>query len=96
MKSSVHAELRADERYDLALPITINGEEGQTLDLSAHGILFESTARPALGSVVSLALTYRTSGEADWHIECEGEVVRVECYGESCNIAVRLRSPLFR
>lgn len=95
MKPPEHAELRADPRYALALPITMEGEEGQTLDLSAHGILFESTARPEVGSRVSLALSSH-GGETNWRIDCDGEVVRVESHGQACNIAVRLRQPLFR
>lgn len=88
-------ELRAQERYPVALPITMEGEEGQTLDLSAQGILFESTARPAVGSHVCLAIHYQVGG-APRSIDCDGEVVRVECHGDTCNIAVRLRRPLYR
>lgn len=88
-------ELRAQARYPIALPITMEGEEGQTLDLSAQGILFESAARPAVGSRVSLAIRYQV-GDSSQRIDCDGEVVRVECRGGSCNIAVRLHRPLYR
>lgn len=88
-------DLRAQRRYPVALPITMEGEEGQTLDLSAQGILLESAARPAVGSHVSMSIEYRV-GEAQWSIQCDGEVVRVESHGDACNIAVRLRRPLYR
>lgn len=90
-----HPEHRADRRYGLALPITLEGEEGQTLDLSAHGILLETSVRPEVGARVSLALHYR-AGSSDCRLTCEGEVVRVEPHGATCNIAVRLDRPLFR
>lgn len=89
------AELRAERRYPLALPITMEGEEGLTHDMSAHGILFEAGLRPDLGAQVSLSLQYR-AGQFDCRLECEGEVVRVEPQGELFNIAVKLHRPLFR
>ncbi len=88
-------ESRAQARYAVALPITMEGEEGQTLDLSAQGILFESAARPAVGTHVCLAILYQVGG-TDSRIDCDGEVVRVECHENVCNIAVRLRQPLYR
>ncbi len=88
-------ESRALARYPVALPITLEGEEGQTLDLSAQGVLFESAARPEVGSHVSLAIHYQV-GDTPLVLDCDGEVVRVECHGSACNIAVRLRRPLFR
>ena len=88
-------ELRAQARYAVALPITLEGEEGQTLDLSAQGILFESSVQPAVGTHVCLAIRYQV-GDTPLSIDCDGEVVRVERRGSACNIAVRLRRPLYR
>ncbi len=95
LKAPPATDARAQARYPVALPITMEGEEGQTLDLSAQGILFESTARPAVGTHVCLAILYQVGG-ADSRIDCDGEVVRVECHENMCNIAVRLRRPLYR
>ncbi len=88
-------ESRAQARYPAAIPIPMGGEEGQVLDLSAQGLLFESAARPAVGTQVFLAIHYQ-DGDTASRIACDGEVVRVECRESTCNIAVRLRRPLYR
>ena len=86
---------RTAERFAMSLPITLEGEEGVTLDLSANGILLETAVSPAVGSRVSLDLRYDT-GDVPCHLHCEGEVVRVLPPGEVFNVAVRLVEPLFR
>lgn len=88
------ADQRADERYAMALPITMEGEEGATHDLSAGGILFESPSQAEVGAQVALSLEYRRNG-VEHRLACEGEVVRVERHGDGYNIAVRLHAPLF-
>lgn len=95
MNTLLTTELRAQERYPVALPITMEGEDGQTLDLSAQGVLFESPVRPAVGSLVTLAIQYQ-AGDIPLSIDCDGEVVRVERRGSVFNVAVRLRQPLYR
>ncbi len=89
------ADQRTRQRYALALPITMEGEEGLTHDLSADGILFEARRRPALGARVALSLQYRAD-DAECRLRCDGEVVRVERHGDGFNIAVKLSRPLFR
>lgn len=85
---------RAADRFGLVLPITMEGEEGSILDLSARGVLVESASAPALGSEVALNLKYHTRGE-DHQLACTGKVVRVERHGDTFNIAVELTKPLF-
>jgi hypothetical protein len=86
---------RSAERFGLALPITMEGEECSSHDISATGVLLESSAAPALGATVSLMLQYRTEGR-EFSLDCVGEVVRVERHGDNYNIAVRLAEPLFQ
>lgn len=86
---------RSAERFGLALPITMEGEECSSHDISATGVLLESPAAPALGAQVSLMLQYRSDGR-DFTLDCVGEVVRVERHGDNFNIAVRLSEPLFQ
>ena len=86
---------RSAERFGLALPITMEGEECSSHDISATGVLLESPAAPALGACVSLTLQYRAEGR-DFRVDCSGEVVRVERHGDNYNIAVRLAEPLFQ
>lgn len=85
---------RSADRYGLVLPITMEGEEGSTQDLSATGVLVESDTAPSVGSKVELTLQYPWRGRQH-QLACGGEVVRVERHGDSFNIAVRLSQPLF-
>lgn len=86
---------RVAERFQVELPITLEGDEGSTLDLSATGVKFESSTAPELGAVVDLNLQYLMEGQ-NFELACRGEVVRVEREGDHFSIAVRLESPLFR
>lgn len=86
---------RSAERFGIALPITMEGEECASHDISATGVLLECPAAPVLGALVSLKLQYRAEDQ-DFCLDCRGEVVRVERHGENFNIAVRLSEPLFR
>lgn len=91
---------RDGDRFGIALPITMDdggaGEgEGETLDISESGILFETAAasQPQVGARVALTLEYTVDGE-QFHTRCEAEVVRVEQVGDRANVATRLLSPL--
>jgi hypothetical protein len=86
---------RSADRFGVALPITMEGEECATHDISATGVLLESTQAPALGSRVALTLQYQSEGRP-FSLDCAGEVVRVERHGKNFNIAVRLSEPLFQ
>lgn len=86
---------RSAERFGLALPITMEGEECASHDISATGVLLECPAAPELGAAVALILQYKAEGR-DFNLECSGDVVRVERHGENYNIAVRLHQPLFQ
>ena len=86
---------RSADRFGLALPITMEGEECAMHDISATGVLLEASQAPAVGSQVALSLQYQTEGRP-FRLDCAGEVVRVERRGEGFNIAVRLNEPLFR
>lgn len=85
---------RSAERFGLALPITMEGEACASHDISATGVLLETSSAPQLGANVALTLQYRAEGR-DFSLDCSGEVVRVERHGENFNIAVHLHSPLF-
>lgn len=85
---------RSADRFGVVLPITMEGEEGTTHDVSDTGVLVELGTAPAVGSEVGLTLQYRASGK-NHQIACSGHVVRVEPHGDSFNIAVQLSKPLF-
>jgi hypothetical protein len=86
---------RSADRFGLALPITMEGEECACHDISATGVLLESSQAPALGTQVELSLQYQAEGRP-FSVDCRGQVVRVERHGENFNIAVRLDEPLFQ
>lgn len=86
---------RSAERFGLALPITMEGEECACHDISATGVLLESAQAQELGAKVALSLQYDVEG-APYHLDCRGHVVRVERHGDNFNIAVQLDEPLFR
>ena len=94
MGSTSSLRPRSADRFGLVLPITMEGEEGSTHDLSATGMLLEAGSAPAVGSRVSLSLQYRRHGR-EHELACSGEVVRVEQHGDTYNVAVRLSEPLF-
>lgn len=90
---------RSGERFGLALPITMEGMdgmedvEGETLDLSESGILFETEAQPEVGATLDLTLRYCVDGQEFQH-RCQAQVVRVERVGTKSNVAAQLLSPL--
>jgi hypothetical protein len=86
---------RGADRYGVALPITLEGEEAACQDISATGLLVEAAKAPQLGAQVALSLQYEAEGRP-FSLDCSGRVVRVERHGDNYNIAVRLDEPLFQ
>ena len=86
---------RTGDRFGIALPITMEGVEGETHDISETGILFETSAdaEPQVGRRIDMTLQYSMDGR-HYHTRCAAEVVRVERVGDKVNIAARLLSPL--
>ena len=86
---------RCGDRFGIALPITMEDGEGETLDISETGILFETAAvlQPQVGAKISMTLEYSLDGH-EFQTRCEAEVVRVERVGNVVNVATRLLTPL--
>lgn len=87
------ADHRSSDRFGIALPITMEGGEGETHDISATGIYFETGFEPPLGSAIGLVLEYTLDGLAR-RTRCDAQVVRVERVGSRVNVAVRLLTAL--
>lgn len=85
---------RSSERFGLALPITMEGEDCASHDLSATGLLLEAASAPLVGATVDLTLEY-VRREREHRLACQGQVVRVERLARGYNIGVRLVQPLF-
>lgn len=85
---------RVAERFGAGLPYTLDGRDGQTRDLSATGLSFESDTTYAIGTIVDLTLRYGLDGH-NFPMPCQVEVVRVEPIGKRFLIAARFCRPFF-
>jgi hypothetical protein len=83
------AERRRDVRIAASMPLQVDGRAASTLDLSEHGLAFESESALREGDKVQLVVDYLLDGH-HYPMQCEGEVVRVEPRGNRWLVAARL------
>ncbi|HXG57417.1 MAG TPA: PilZ domain-containing protein [Thermoanaerobaculia bacterium] len=70
-------ELRQYRRFPVDLPIEAAGRRGKTVDISASGIAFESTARLQPGDSVTVHIAVPNGGA--WRrVRCNARVVRID------------------
>lgn len=86
---------RVAPRFGVGMPYTVDGHEGQTRDLSATGLSFDSDTAYPVGSIVDLTLRYGLDGH-NFPLQCQAEVVRLEQRGERFTIAARWCKPFFK
>ena len=86
------ADQRAAPRFGVGMPYTVDGHEGQTRDLSATGLSFDSDIDYPVGSLVDLVLRYGLDGH-NFPMACQVEVVRVEPCGPGFTVAARWCQP---
>lgn len=94
MASTPAREQRAAVRFDTRLPIVLAGTAGETHDISAHGVSFDTGVQQRLGELVNFTLEFTHNGKRH-RLLCEGKVVRVEPRGGRLRVAARLVTPLF-
>ena len=97
MQSSVAPSLReqrAAARFESTLPLRMAGCTGATLNVSHHGVYFETAWPQRVGSLVEFTLEYRLQGRTQ-RLACEAKVLRVERRGAGYGVAARLLAPLF-
>jgi hypothetical protein len=87
-------EQRNAARFDTRLPLRIDGSDGLTQNISAHGVNFETEVEPPLGALVNFSLEFTQNGRPQ-RLLCEGKVVRVEREADCFRVAARLLAPLF-
>lgn len=92
--TSRNHEQRMDERYDTAMPVSLDGVPGLTRNISARGVYFETDAAQRLGELVNFTVEYTLQGRKRYLL-CEGKVVRVEQQGQRVGVATRLVAPFF-
>lgn len=88
------SDQRVAPRFGVGMPYTVDGYEGQTRDLSATGLSFDSDKAYPVGSIVDLTLRYGLDGH-NFPLQCQAEVVRVEQSGAHFTIAARWCKPFF-
>ena len=88
------ADQRAAPRFGVGMPYTVDGKEGQTRDLSATGLSFDSDIAYPVGAIVDLTLRYGLDGH-NFPMTCQVEVVRVEASGARFDVAARWCQPFF-
>lgn len=80
---------RAGERIPATMPLTVDGAEWKTQDLSATGLSFAAERPYELGTHIEVVIDYLLDGHA-YPLACQAEVMRVERNGEGYTIGARL------
>jgi hypothetical protein len=94
MQSTAGSEQRAAIRFDTAMPVEVRGSPGETHNVSAQGVYFETDVQQSVGSLVNFTVEFQLQGRRH-RLLCEGKVVRVERHGERIGVAARLVAPFF-
>ncbi|MEJ8838887.1 PilZ domain-containing protein [Ramlibacter sp. AN1133] len=94
MARTAAPEQRAAVRFDASLPVAIQGASGETHNISAHGVYFETDLPQRVGELVNFSLEYTLHGRRH-RLVCEGKVVRVDRQGDRLGVAARLVAPFF-
>lgn len=87
-------ESRAAVRFDTAMPVRMQDGAGETHNISAQGIYFETDVEQRIGSLVNFTVEYTLYGQKH-RLLCEGKVVRVDAHGGRVGVAARLVAPFF-
>jgi hypothetical protein len=85
---------RTAARFDTAMPVRMEGRSGETHNISAQGIYFETDVHQRIGSLVNFTVEYTLYGQKH-RLLCEGKVIRVEDHGNRVGIAARMVAPFF-
>ncbi len=80
---------RGAERAIAEMPLSVDGLEGTTHDLSATGLSFVTDRSYEPGAHIQLVIEYLLDGHA-YPLECQAEVLRVDRIPEGYRIAARL------
>ena len=92
LAATLASDQRVAARFGVGMPYTLDGREGQTRDLSATGVSFESDTAYPIGAIVDLTLRYGLDGH-NFPLQCQVEVVRVEPEGQRFCIGARMCHP---
>ena len=80
---------RRAERFVASMPVSVDGCEGTTQDLSSTGLSFTADHPYAPGTRVDVVIEYLLDGH-NYPLRCEAEVVRSTRSGDGYTIGARL------
>ncbi|HEY0824106.1 MAG TPA: PilZ domain-containing protein [Ramlibacter sp.] len=83
------ADRRRADRFVAAMPVTVDGQQGTTRDLSASGLSFHADRPYPPGTVVEVVIEYLLDGH-QYPLRCQVEVVRSEANDQGYTIGARL------
>ena len=82
-------ERRRAERFAASMPVSVDGHEGTTNDLSSTGLSFHADRPYEPGSRIEVVIEYLLDGH-QYPLKCEAEVVRSQPDGGGYTIGARL------
>ena len=82
-------ERREAERFGAAMPVSVDGEQATTRDLSASGLSFLSEHAYQAGARVKVVIEYLLDGH-QYPLRCEAEVVRSDPAEGGFRVGARL------
>lgn len=82
-------ERRQAERFGATIPVTVDGQQGSTLDLSTTGLSFFAEHAYEVGARVQVVIEYLLDGHR-YPLQCEAEVVRSEATDGGYKVGARL------
>lgn len=80
---------RDAERFIAEMPVSVDGVEGITNDLSATGLSFLAERAYEPGTHIDVTIEYLLDGHK-YPLQCSAEVVRVERVGDAWRIGAKL------
>lgn len=90
------SDRRRAARFQIAIPVELEGGTGITRDVSLSGVFFETEQSFAPGEEISLALVLeRASPTRPVRLQCDGRVVRVTRFDGRIGVAVAFSSYKF-
>lgn len=82
-------ERRRAERFGAVMPVTVEGREATTQDLSTSGLSFVADRPYEIGTRVAVVIEYLLDGH-QYPLRCEAEVVRSDAIEGGWQVGARL------
>jgi hypothetical protein len=82
-------ERRRAERFSAAMPVSVDGKQGTTNDLSTTGLSFRADRSYEPGARVDVVIEYLLDGH-QYPLSCQAEVVRSVPDGDGFIVGARL------